>query len=51
LIEVLERKTIDNTREALKQQAQAILTKKELSNDTKNWLQGLRDQAYIESRL
>ncbi len=51
LIEVLERKTSDNTREALKQQAQEILTKKELSNNTKSWLQGLRDQAYIEYRL
>ncbi len=51
LIEVLERKASDNTREALKLQAQEILNKKELSNTTKNWLQGLRDQAYIEYRL
>jgi len=51
LIEVLERKASDNTRKALKQQAQAILSKKELSNNTKNWLQGLRDQSYIEYRL
>ena len=51
LIEVLERKTVDNTRTALKQQAQSILNKKERNADITNWLQSLRDQAYIEYRL
>ena len=51
LIEVLERKETDQTREALKTQAESILNKKNQSEDTKNWLQGLRDQAYIEYRL
>ncbi|MEE9444393.1 MAG: peptidylprolyl isomerase [Cocleimonas sp.] len=51
LIEVLERKATDQTREALKVQAEAMLNKKNQSNDTKNWLQGLRDQAYVEYRL
>jgi peptidyl-prolyl cis-trans isomerase SurA len=51
LIEVLERKASDNTREALKLQAQSILNKKQLGDNTKNWLQGLRDQSYVEYRL
>ena len=51
LIEVLERKATDQTREALKAQAESLLNKKNQSDDTKNWLQGLRDQAYIEYRL
>ncbi len=51
LIEVLERQASDNTREALKQQAQSILNKKQLGDNTKNWLQSLRDQSYVEYRL
>lgn len=51
LIEVLERKTTDKTREALKLQAQSLISEKNQSEEYKNWLQGLMDEAFIEYRL
>ena len=51
LIEVLERKTSDQTREALKQQAQKLISEKNQSEEYNNWLQGLRDEAFVEYRL
>lgn len=51
LIQVLERNANDQTRKTLKAQAEAALNKREQSADLKNWLQGLKDQAYIEYRL
>ena len=51
IIEVMERKTSDQTREALKLQAQSVITKEKQSDDFKNWLQGLRDEAYVEYRI
>ncbi len=51
LIEVLERKTTDQTREALKLQAQSLISEKNQSEEYKNWLQGLMDEAFIEYRL
>jgi len=51
LIEVLERKTTDQTREALKLQAQSLISEKNKSEEYNNWLQGLMDEAYIEYRL
>lgn len=51
LIEVLERKAIDQTREALKLQAQSLLSEKSQSKEYKNWLQGLVDEAFIEYRI
>jgi len=51
IIEVLERKTIDKTREALKLQAQSLLSQKNQSEEYKNWLQGLMDEAFIDYRL
>jgi len=51
LIEVLERKAIDQTREALKLQAQSLLSEKNQSKEYKNWLQGLVDEAFIEYRI
>lgn len=51
LIQVLERKTTDKTREALKLQAQSLISEKNQSSEYKNWLQGLMDEAFIEYRL
>lgn len=51
LIEVLERKSTDKTREALKLQAQSLLSEKNKSEEYKNWLQGLMDEAFIDYRL
>lgn len=51
LIEVLERKTSDQTREAIKLQAQSLLSDKKKTNEYSNWLQGLRDQAFVEYRI
>ena len=50
LIEVLERKTTDQTREALKLQAQSLISDKNKSEEYNNWLQGLMDEAFIEYR-
>jgi peptidyl-prolyl cis-trans isomerase SurA len=51
ILEVLERKSSDQTREALKAQAKSLLGEKKQSSDYKSWLQGLRDQAFVEYRL
>ena len=51
IIEVLERKSTDQTRESLKQQAENLISKSKRSEDYKSWLQSLMDQAFIEYRL
>lgn len=51
ILEVLERKDTDLTRETLKTQAETALTKKNHSEEYKNWLQGIRDEAYVDIRL
>ncbi len=51
LIQVLERTTSDQTRDALKAQAQTLISKKKQSEKYTSWLQGLRDNAFIEYRL
>jgi peptidyl-prolyl cis-trans isomerase SurA len=51
ILEVLERKTSDQTREALKLQAQSVISKEKKGDDFNNWLQGLRDEAFVEYRL
>jgi len=51
IIEVLERKVTDQTREALKLQAQSLITDKKNSQEYKNWLQGIRDEAFVEYRI
>jgi len=51
IIEVLERKTSDQTREAIKTQAQSLLSEKKQSEEYKNWLQSLRDAAFVEYRI
>jgi len=51
IIEVLERKTSDQTREALKLQAQSLISKEKKKDDYTNWLQGLRDEAFVEYHI
>jgi len=51
IIEVLDRKTTDQTREALKLQAQSLISKDKKKNDYNNWLQGVRDEAFVEYRI
>jgi len=51
ILEVLERKTSDQTREALKLQAQSLISKDKKKNDYNDWLQGIRDQAFVEYRI
>ncbi len=51
IIEVLERKTSDQTREALKLQAQNVISKEKKGDEFNNWLQGLRDEAFVEYRI
>jgi len=51
LIQVLERTKSDQTRDALKAQAQTLISKKKQSDKYNSWLQGLRDSAFVEYRL
>ncbi|MEE9326245.1 MAG: peptidylprolyl isomerase [Cocleimonas sp.] len=51
LIEVLERQTSDQTRQAIKLQAQSLLSEKKQTEDHKNWLQSLRDAAFVEYKI
>ncbi|MEB8431765.1 peptidylprolyl isomerase [Cocleimonas sp. KMM 6892] len=51
IIEVLERKVSDQTRDALKKQAQTLISDKKQEEGFKNWLKSLRDQAFVEYRL
>jgi peptidyl-prolyl cis-trans isomerase SurA len=51
LIQVLERSTSDQTRDALKAQAQALISNQKQSDKYKLWLKGLRDNAFIEYRI
>jgi len=51
IIEVLERKVSDQTRDALKTQAQTLISDKKQEEGFKNWLKSLRDQAFVEYRL
>ncbi len=51
LIQVLERSTSDQTRDALKAQAQALIGNKKQTDQYKLWLKGLRDNAFVEYRL
>lgn len=51
LIQVLERKKSDQTRDALKAQAQSLISDKKQADTYNSWLKGLRDNAFIEYRL
>jgi peptidyl-prolyl cis-trans isomerase SurA len=51
ILEVLERKTSDQTRETLKLQAQSVISKEKKGDELNIWLQGLRDEAFVEYRI
>jgi len=51
IIQVLDRKTHDNTELHLKKKARKILRNRKIQELTEQWLRRLRDEAYIEYRL
>ncbi len=51
LIQVLERKTDDVSKERLRQAARQMIRERKLAEATEDWLRQLRDRAYVEYRL
>ena len=51
IIEVLERKVSDKTRESIKNQAKQLVGSKKSDEKLKNWLKSLRDEAFVEYRI
>lgn len=51
IIQVLERKKIDASRASMRASAKSILAKKKNKSGYDTWLQGIRDDAFIEYRL
>jgi len=51
IIEVLDRKSSDKTRESIKNQAKQLVGTKKREDDLKNWLKTLRDEAFVEYRI
>lgn len=51
ILEVLERKVTDQTRQALKKKVEKIILEKNRVAKFNTWLQGLRDDAYIEYKI
>jgi peptidyl-prolyl cis-trans isomerase SurA len=51
LIQVLERKTDDVSKERLRMAARQAIRERKLDEATQDWLRQLRDQAYVEYRL
>lgn len=51
LIQVLERKTDDVSKERLRMAARQTIRERKLEEATQDWLRQLRDQAYVEYRL
>ena len=51
IIEVLERRSSDKTRESIKKQAKALVGKQKLEDDQKTWLKTLREEAFVEYRI
>ena len=51
IIQVLERKTVDKSRDALRASAKSIISKKKNKDGYETWLQGVRDDAFVEYRL
>ena len=51
IMEVMERKESDKTREALKNQATKLVNTKNKDTELQNWLKGLREEAFVEYRL
>lgn len=51
IIQVLERKKVDASREAMRTSAKSMLAKKKNKDGYDIWLQGVRDDAFVEYRL
>ena len=51
IIEVLERRSSDKTREAIKNQAKELVGKQKREEDLTNWLKSLREEAFVEYRI
>lgn len=51
IIQVLERKKVDTSQETIRASAKSILAKKKNKGSYDKWLQGIRDEAFIEYRL
>ena len=51
IIEVLDRKSSDKTRESIKNQAKQLVGTKKREDELKNWLKTLRDEAFVEYRI
>ena len=51
IIQVLERKQVDFSRDALRASAKSILSKKKNKDGYTTWLKGIRDDAFVEYRL
>ncbi len=51
ILEVLEKRQVDNTPEKLKLKAQAFLGQRKLEEEYEAWLQRLKGEAYIEYRI
>ena len=51
LVEVLERRSIDNTESVKRGKARAAIRSRKLQEALQNWTRRLRDEAYVEYRL
>ena len=47
-MEVLDRREVDNSRQALKTKARELILSKKQKQDYDAWVQGLRSSAFIE---
>lgn len=50
VIQVLERRTVDNAPHARRQKAQQALRQRRIDEETETWLRHMRDEAYVELR-
>lgn len=50
IVQVLARRTHDNTEEALRMQATQQIKQRKIEEETENWLRRLRNDAYVEYR-
>ncbi len=51
IVQLLDVRKHDNTREAIRAEAQAQIRQRKIEEETELWLRRLRDESYIENRL
>lgn len=51
IVQVLDRRTYDNTDQALRTQAAQQIQQRKIEEELQSWLRQLRDEAYVENRL